>query len=71
MAGENKFASSGSAKETPAGKLLETVVENAERPRDQFDFCRQQSGSIYFVNDWEFRDPTSSASHRPASKSMK
>lgn len=28
MARENKFASSGGAKETPAGKLMETIVED-------------------------------------------
>lgn len=28
MARENKFGSSGGAKETPAGKLMETIVED-------------------------------------------
>ena len=28
MARENKFASSGGAKETPPGKLMETIVED-------------------------------------------
>lgn len=33
MARENKFASSGGAKETPARRFMEPVVESVIRPR--------------------------------------
>jgi len=46
MIREKKFASPGDAKEAPAGRLMDTVIENVVRLRGLRDFYRQKNGSI-------------------------
>lgn len=45
MIREKKFASPGGAKEVPAGRLMDTVIENVVRLRALRDFYRQKNGS--------------------------
>jgi hypothetical protein len=46
MTREKKFASPGGAKEMPAGRLKDMVIENVIRPRGQCDSYRQKNGSF-------------------------
>jgi hypothetical protein len=56
MAREKKFASPGGAKETPAGRLMDTVIENVIRPRGPVRFLPTEEWLDSFVKDSEVRE---------------
>jgi hypothetical protein len=64
MAREKKFASPGGAKETPAGRLMDTVIENVIRPRGPVRFLPTEEWLDSFVKGSEVRELTRGASHR-------